>query len=49
VLWSGGSDGPEGSLLVIPIILVVLVALILVYGRRRRAESPSASALPQLS
>jgi CAAX protease family protein len=48
-LWSGGSDGPEGSLLVIPVILLVLAGLILVYGRRRRAESPSATALPQLS
>jgi uncharacterized protein len=48
-LWSGGSDGPEGSLLVVPIILLVLVALILVYGRRARAESPSPVAQPQLS
>ncbi len=48
-LWSGGSDGPEGSLLVIPVILLVLVVLILVYGRRMRAESPSPAAQPQLS
>jgi uncharacterized protein len=35
-LWSGGSDGPEGSLLVIPTILLVLLALVLFYRRPRR-------------
>jgi membrane protease YdiL (CAAX protease family) len=34
-LWSGGSDGPEGSLLVIPIVLLVLVVMIVVYYRRQ--------------
>jgi hypothetical protein len=48
-IWSGSSDGPEGSLLVIPVILLVLVVLILVYGRRNRAECPSPAAQPQLS
>jgi hypothetical protein len=33
-LWSGGTDGPEGSLLVLPIILLLLASLAL-YGRRR--------------
>jgi membrane protease YdiL (CAAX protease family) len=37
VLWSGGADGPEGSLLVVPIILLLLALLLLVYGRRRKA------------
>ena len=32
-LWSGGADGPEGSLLVIGVILLLLVALIAIYGR----------------
>jgi hypothetical protein len=32
-LWSGGTDGPEGSLLVLGIILLLLVALIAIYGR----------------
>ena len=32
-LWSGGADGPEGSLLVIGVILFLLVALIAIYGR----------------
>ncbi|WP_263353670.1 CPBP family intramembrane glutamic endopeptidase [Acidicapsa acidisoli] len=48
-IWSGGSDGPEGSLLVIPVILFVLIVLILIYGRRARVESPSPVAQPQLS
>lgn len=32
-LWSGGADGPEGSLLVIPIVLLVLVWLLVIYRR----------------
>jgi len=32
-LWSGGTDGPEGSLLVLGVILLLLVALLAVYGR----------------
>ncbi len=35
VLWSGGTDGPEGSLLVLGAILLILVALLLIYGRKR--------------
>lgn len=34
-LWSGGADGPEGSLLIIPVILLLLAALIVIYGRRK--------------
>jgi membrane protease YdiL (CAAX protease family) len=39
-LWSGGADGPEGSLLVLPVILALLVATLAIYGRRsvRRSE-----------
>lgn len=40
VFWSGGTDGPEGSVLVLGAILLLLVVLILVYGRKR----PSAAA-----
>ena len=36
-LWSGGTDGPEGSLLVLGVILLLLVALLLIYGRREAA------------
>jgi hypothetical protein len=35
VLWSGGADGPEGSLLVIGVILLLLVALLVIYGRKQ--------------
>jgi len=35
VLWSGGADGPEGSLLVIGIVLLLLVTLLVIYGRRK--------------
>ncbi len=37
VLWSGGADGPEGSLLVLGVILLLLVALIVLYGRGKSA------------
>jgi hypothetical protein len=33
-LWSGGTDGPEGSVLVLAIILLLLLALVVVYGRK---------------
>ena len=44
-LWSGGTDGPEGSLLIIPIVLLILIWLLLVYRRPRPAllESPAAA------
>ncbi|MDR3792255.1 MAG: CPBP family intramembrane metalloprotease [Terracidiphilus sp.] len=35
--WSGGTDGPEGSMLVLAVILLVLTALVAVYGRGRGA------------
>lgn len=40
-LWSGGKAGPEGSLLVIPVTLLVLVALMLVYRDRTAIEAAS--------
>jgi hypothetical protein len=49
VLWSGGSDGPEGSLLVLPTVLLILAALLIFYRRPPRLESPSPAALAQLS
>jgi membrane protease YdiL (CAAX protease family) len=42
-LWSGGADGPEGSLLVAPVILLLLALLLAVYGRKR---TPASIALP---
>jgi membrane protease YdiL (CAAX protease family) len=35
--WSGGTDGPEGSVLVLGIIVLFLVALVAIYGRRKPA------------
>lgn len=43
-LWSGGTDGPEGSLLVLPVILLLLLAVILLYRRVRQPE-PAVEAL----
>ena len=37
--WSGGSDGPEGSLLVVPVILLLLTVLVFVYGNRPVAHT----------
>lgn len=34
ILWSGGTDGPEGSLLVIGVCILLLLALLVIYGRR---------------
>jgi uncharacterized protein len=39
-LWSGGADGPEGSLLVLPVTILLLFFIVLVYGRRRPEEMP---------
>ena len=38
-LWSGGTDGPEGSLLVLAVILLLLVALLVMYRRKRPAPA----------
>jgi membrane protease YdiL (CAAX protease family) len=35
--WSGGADGPEGSVLVVGAVLVLLVALVVLYGRKKPA------------
>lgn len=42
-LWSGGTDGPEGSLLVLGAILLLLVALLAIYGRKRATVSTNAA------
>lgn len=46
-LWSGGTDGPEGSLLVLGVILLLLLSLLVFYGRKR-VNSPSTLAAEQL-
>jgi membrane protease YdiL (CAAX protease family) len=40
-LWSGGTDGPEGSVLVIPVVLLLLLAIVVFY-RRRKPATPAA-------
>jgi membrane protease YdiL (CAAX protease family) len=44
VLWSGGADGPEGSLLILPVLLLLLAALLVLYGRRKSAVPLPATA-----
>lgn len=39
--WSGGTDGPEGSVLVLGIIVLLLLAVLALYGRRKPAELPA--------
>ncbi len=34
-LWSGGADGPEGSVLVLAVVALLLAALLVIYGRKR--------------
>jgi membrane protease YdiL (CAAX protease family) len=33
--WSGGTDGPEGSILVLGVILLLLAVLLVIHGRKR--------------
>ena len=40
-LWSGGTDGPEGSLLVLPTIALILVIVLVQYGRKKQAALAS--------
>jgi len=40
-LWSGGNDGPEGSVLVLGVIVLLLVALVAIYGRGKAAALPA--------
>lgn len=41
--WSGGADGPEGSVLVLGVLVLMLAAILLLYGRRSPAEIPAAA------
>jgi uncharacterized protein len=45
-LWSGGAVGPEGSVLVVGVILLLLIYVIAVYGRKS-AQAQPAQALEQ--
>jgi membrane protease YdiL (CAAX protease family) len=48
-LWSGGADGPEGSLMVLPVIVLVLAFLLVVYRRKRPEQSAMATTEPLAS
>ena len=48
-LWSGGADGPEGSLLVIPVVLLILAWLLIVYRRPKPMEIPTSAVPEQLA
>jgi hypothetical protein len=43
-LWSGGADGPEGSLLVLGVVLLLLAALLAIYRRGRPAAMTTQTA-----
>lgn len=45
--WSGGTDGPEGSVLVLGVIVLLLVAVLLLYRRRDGAPALTAEELQQ--
>jgi membrane protease YdiL (CAAX protease family) len=46
-LWSGGADGPEGSVLVVPVVLFLLAAVTLLYGRGKPAAVNAGAAATQ--
>jgi membrane protease YdiL (CAAX protease family) len=46
-LWSGGTDGPEGSVLVIPVVLLLLATILVLY--RRGKSGASAARISQLA
>jgi membrane protease YdiL (CAAX protease family) len=48
-LWSGGTDGPEGSLLIIPIVLLLLAWLLVIYRRPKPAEFNTPAAREQMA
>jgi hypothetical protein len=48
-LWSGGADGPEGSLLIIPIVLLILAWLLVMYRRPGPAQIPTPVVTEQLA
>jgi uncharacterized protein len=48
-LWSGDLVGPEGSVLSLAIVLLLLAAILVLYGRPRRATTLPASAVEQVT
>jgi uncharacterized protein len=48
-LWSGGTVGPEGSLLIIPVVLLILAWLLIFYRHPTPVEIPAAPVTEQLA
>lgn len=48
-LWSGGADGPEGSLLVVPIVLLILAWLLVIYRRPKPSQISAPAVGEQLA
>jgi uncharacterized protein len=46
ILWSGGTTGPEGSILVIPLLLLTALAMFLWWGSRVRSPFAGAAFRP---
>ncbi len=46
-LWSGGADGPEGSVLVVPVVLLLLATVALLYGRGKETSVNAEAAATQ--
>lgn len=42
-LWSGGTAGPEGSLLVLPLMILMAVGMRIWWGERKKRSSPKLS------
>ena len=38
--WSGGTTGPEGSILILGVLVLLLAALLLIYGRKSALPDP---------
>jgi membrane protease YdiL (CAAX protease family) len=47
--WSGGTDGPEGSVLVLAVVLLLLLALVATYGRKRHEGLAATAQAPQIA
>jgi len=47
VLWSGGATGPEGSILVVPVLLLIGILMVLWWGRRTQSPFAGAAWKPQ--
>jgi uncharacterized protein len=45
-LWSGAADGPEGSLLVLPVTILLLLFIMMIYGRKRSKRLPVVATEP---